>query len=74
MEYMRVMGLLHPKSLTRSQKKGALREINIIKEKWSEKFKGKKCADVQPQRCYINKEDASPPNIYLGAFVQHIHD
>ena len=36
---MKVMGALDPGSLTRSQKKGALKEIHVIKEKWIRKLK-----------------------------------
>ena len=62
---MKVMGSLNPDSRTISQKKGALSAINLIKEKRSGKLKGRTCANVRPQRCYITKEDASSPTIYL---------
>ena len=45
LEDKKVMGVLKPESLTRSQKKGALRAINLIKEKRSGKLKGRTCAD-----------------------------
>ena len=52
---MKVMGALDPDSLTISKKKVSLSAINLIKEKWSGKLKGRICADVTPQRCYITK-------------------
>ena len=67
LEDMKLMESLNPESLTRSQKKGALRAINPIKEKWSGKLKGRTCADGRPQRCYITKEDAPLPTIPLKA-------
>ena len=65
LEYMKVMRSLNPDSLTISQNKVALRYINLIKEKRSRTIKGRVCADVRPQRCYITKEDASSPTISL---------
>ena len=68
LEYMKVMGALNPDSLTISQKKGALRVINLIKEKSSGKLKGRTCTDGRPQRYYTTTEDASSPTIYLEYF------
>ena len=48
LEYMKVMGALNPYSLTISQKKGALRAINLIKEKRSGKLKGRMFTDERP--------------------------
>ena len=48
LEYMKVMGALNPDSLTISQKKGALRAINLIKEKRSGKLKGRMFTDERP--------------------------
>ena len=44
-----VMGSLNPDRLTKTQKKGALRAINVIKEKRSVKVKGGTFVDGQPQ-------------------------
>ena len=55
MKDMKVTGAMNPVRLTISQKKGALRAINLIKEKWREKLKRRTCADGRPQRCYITK-------------------
>ena len=68
LEYMKVMGALNPDSFTISQKKGALRFINLIKEKRSRRLKGRTCTDERPQRYYTTKEDASSPTIYLEYF------
>ena len=72
LEDMKLMGALNPESLTISKNKGALRAINLIKEKWIRKLKGRKCAYGRPQRCYITKEDASSPTIYLEYFFTRI--
>ena len=47
LEDMKVMGGMNPDSLTISQKKGALRSINLIK-KSIRKLKGRTCADGRP--------------------------
>ena len=41
--------------------------INLTKEKWSRKLKGRMCEDERTQRCYITKEDTSSTEIYLEA-------
>ena len=69
---MEVMGALKHDILTRSQKKVALRAINLIKEKRSGKLKGRTCADGRPQICYITKEDASSPTISLEDFFTRL--
>ena len=48
LKYMKVIGSLDPDILIRSQNKGSLRSINLIKEKRSRKLKGRTCADGQP--------------------------
>ena len=65
LEDMKLMGALNPDSLKRSQKKGTLRTINLIKEKRIRKIKGRTFADGRPQRCYITKEYASSLTISL---------
>ena len=54
-EDMKLMGELDPDSLTIPQKKGSLRVINLIKQKWSGKLKGGTREYGRPQRCYITK-------------------
>ena len=63
------MGAMNPDILPRSQKKEALRAINLIKGKRSGKSKGGTFAGGRPQRCYITKEDASSPTIFLEALL-----
>ena len=46
LEDMKIVGALNLDSLKRSQNKGALRAINLIKEKRSGKLKGRTCAYV----------------------------
>ena len=59
LEDIKVMLALNPDSLIISHNKGALRAMNLIKEKRSGKLKMRMCADRQPKRCYKTKEDAS---------------
>ena len=49
-ENTKVMGALDPDSLTKSQKRGALCAINLIKGKSCGKLKGGTCADGRSQR------------------------
>ena len=44
------MGALDPDILKKPQKRGALRAINLTKEKRRGKLKGDTCADGRPQR------------------------
>ena len=64
-EYMKLMGALESASITKSQKRGALRAINLIKDIRYRKLKGSMCAYGRSQICYIPKEDTSSPTIYL---------
>ena len=52
-------------SLTPTQRRKALRTINLIKEKRDGVLKGRTCVDGRPQRAYIAKEDASSPTMLL---------
>ena len=65
---MKVMRALEPDIIKISHNKGALRAINLIKEKRSGKLKGRTCVDGRPHRCYITKEDEYSPTISLEAF------
>ena len=66
------MGELEPDIFTKSQKRGALREINLKKEKIYENLKGRACANGRPQRCYIPKDDVLSPTIQLGAIFSSL--
>ena len=52
-------------SLAPTQRRKALRTINLIKEKRDGVLKGRTCVDGRPQRAYIAKEDASSPTMLL---------
>ena len=41
--------------------------MDFIKEKRCRKIKGRMCTDGRPHMCYIPKEYASFPTIYLGS-------
>ncbi len=53
----------HPRSLSREQKRAALRAVNLIKEKRTGDLKGRTCADGSVQRGLYNKEDTSSPTL-----------
>ena len=59
------MRTMEPDSVTKSQKMGALRAINPIKEIRYGKLKGSICAYGRSQSCYIPKEYTSHSTIYL---------
>ena len=66
---MGVLGRIDPDSLSSEDKRGALRAINLIKEKRCGKIKGRTCADGRPQRAYTLREDASSPTIFLESLM-----
>ena len=54
---------VHASSLTKTQRKAALRAINLIKEKRCGKIKGRTCADGRSQRELYEKHETSSPTI-----------
>ena len=52
-----------PTMLSRSDRVKALSSIMFLKEKRSEKVKGRACMNGAPQRAYIRKEDAYSPTV-----------
>ena len=54
-------------SLTPTQRRKALRKINLFKEKRDGVLKRHTCVDGRPQRAYIAKEDASSPTMFLDS-------
>ena len=48
-------------SMTKKQRRKALRLINLIKEKRDGTLKGHTCADSRSQRSYISKDEAVSP-------------
>ena len=62
---MKVMCALDPNRPTQSKKKVSAASNKLDFKKRCGKLKGRKCTYGRPQRCYIPKEDASLPTIYL---------
>ena len=58
--------------LTATQKREALRAINLIKEKKCGKLKGRTCADGSTQRKYFTKEQKSSPTVSTDALMLSI--
>jgi hypothetical protein len=54
---------IDPDTLTWAQKKGALRSINLIKEKRCGKLKGRTVADGRPQRGLYDKSETASPTV-----------
>jgi hypothetical protein len=63
---------IDPRTLTEQQKRDALREITIIKEKRCGTIKGRTCADGRPQRKYVSKDDSSSPTVSNDAFLMSL--
>jgi hypothetical protein len=64
-----VFQALDPTKLPRAQKKGALRAINVIKEKRCGKIKGRTVADGSAQRHLYTKEETSSPTVSTDALM-----
>ena len=58
--------------ITATQKREALRAINLIKEKRCRKLKGRTCADGSTQRNYCTKEQTSSPTVSTDALILSI--
>ena len=56
-------------SLTKEQKRQALRIIEIIKEKRDGMLKGRACADGRPQRKFVSKEESASPTVSLEGLM-----
>jgi len=65
--YRRVMEGQDANSLTRSQKKAALRYLMFLKQKRCGRIKGRGCADGRKQRLYKSKEETSSPAVSVEA-------
>jgi Reverse transcriptase (RNA-dependent DNA polymerase) len=68
-------GVFEPKltsALTSEQKKGALRAVNLIKEKRSGDIKGRTCADGSVQRTLYEKTEKSSPTVSNEALMYTI--
>ena len=65
--------------LTETQRRGALRVINLIKEKWDGRLKGRSVTDRRPQRAFYTKEEtssptAAPESVLLTALIDAMED
>ena len=56
-------------AFTPTQRKEALRAVNLIKEKRDGKLKGRTCADGRPQRSFYSKEQTSSPTVSTDALM-----
>ena len=70
---------VHTMDLTESQQKGALRIINLIKEKRDRRLKRRSVADGWPQRVFYTKEETSSPtttpeSVLLTALIDAMED
>ena len=69
LENLEVLGRIDPDSLTRDDKRKALRAVNLIKIKRCGKVKGRTCADGSVQRNYVSREEASSPTLSNEALM-----
>jgi hypothetical protein len=59
-------------NITKEQKRGALRAIDVIKEKRCGKIKGRTVADGRPQKALYTKDQTTSPTILPDAFMMSI--
>ena len=64
-----VFGALDTKSLTREQKRSALRAIVLIKKKRCGKIKCRTVADGRPQKKIFTKDETTSPTVLLEALL-----
>ena len=57
------------KSLNKTERKGALRTVQLIKEKIDGRIKGRTCVNASRQRLYTAEEDASSPTVSTEALL-----
>ena len=79
LDYKGAYKLVHTTDLTESQRRGALRIINLIKEKRDGRLKGRSIADGQPQRAFYMKEEtsspmATPESVLRTALIDAVED
>jgi hypothetical protein len=60
---------LDASTLTASQKREALRAVNLFKEKRSGKLKGRTCANARSQRSKYTKEETTSPTVSTDALM-----
>ena len=66
---MNAFGRVCPKYLTPKQKRGTLRAITSIKEKWYGKINERVCADDRSQLAYITKEESTAPTVSMDSLL-----
>ena len=66
---MTVIDLVDADTLTKEQKKEALRLWMSLKKKREDSIKGRGCADGQSQQEHYNKEDATSPTVALKSVL-----
>ena len=71
-EDLDVYEALDPSKLTRTQKRAALRAINVFKEKRNGKLKGRTCADGRSQRTLYDKSQTASPTVSTDALMLSI--
>jgi hypothetical protein len=69
LEALSVYQPVHAHLLTMGQRKGALRAINLIKEKRCGKLKGRTVADGRPQKNLYDKADTASPTVATDALM-----
>jgi hypothetical protein len=72
LEDLNVYEPLDPNKLTSEQKRGALRAINLIKEKRCGRLKGRTVADGRPQRNMYDKSKTASPTVATDSLMLSI--
>lgn len=72
LEELNVYEPLDPNTITHAQKKGALRAINLIKEKRCGRLKGRTVADGSTQRNLYDKSETASPTVATDALMVSI--
>jgi hypothetical protein len=72
LENLNVYEPLDVNTLTGEQKRGALRAINLIKEKRDGRIKGRTVADGRPQRTLYDKSQTASPTVSTDALILSI--
>ena len=69
MEDMEILSSIYPDYHTAEQKRKALRVVNLIKLKRRGKLKGSMCANGEPQRKFVMREESKFPTITLEGIL-----
>jgi len=72
LEDLTVYESINPRSLTKDQRMGALRAINLIKEKRDGRLKGRTVADGRAQRSLYDKSETASPTVSTDALTLSI--